>query len=267
MLTGRLRVPEGEAVGTAVIFNGPALIEGTVTETLVVFNGRTEIAGTVLGDVVVFNGGVVVFSGGHVGGSVVSRAVPRIEPGGVVDGDLRGLARRFDFEDLGFVGRIAWWIGYTVSTLILGLLLLGFAPRLDSAIADAVELRFGASAGLGIAAFFLLPIGAVLLLVIVVAIPLGLFLLLALALIDTIGYVAGAHAVGRMFVRSPTSRFAAFLAGLGVLRLLALIPYVGGLVWVLATILGLGTLIVSGRRLPAAELPVAVPPPPAPALP
>ena len=264
VLTGRLRVPEGDAVSTAVIFNGPALIEGTVTDRLVVFNGRTEISGTVDGDVVVFNGGLVIRSGGHVGGDVFSRAVPQIEAGATVDGDLKGIARRFAFEDLGFAVRIAWWIGYTVSTLILGLLLLGFAPRLDGAITGAVERRFGASVGLGAAAFFLLPLAAVLLIAVIVAIPLGLFLLLAYALVYTVGYVAGAQAVGRMLVKPPTSRFLAFLAGLGILRLLALVPFVGGFLWGLASILGLGVLIVGSRSAPRLEASAVVPPPPAP---
>ncbi|RPJ14791.1 MAG: hypothetical protein EHM22_01515, partial [Actinobacteria bacterium] len=47
VLTGELLVPEGETVGTAVIFNGDATIEGTVTKSVVVFNGDVEIAGTV----------------------------------------------------------------------------------------------------------------------------------------------------------------------------------------------------------------------------
>lgn len=262
VLTGRLRVPAGEAVATAVIFNGPALIEGTVTEDLIVFNGRTEIVGTVDGDVVVFNGGLVIRSGARVGGDVFSRPVPQVEAGATVEGDVHGIARRFDFEDLGFAGRVAWWIGYTISTLILGLILLAMIPSFDGTIAWAVDRRFGASAGLGAAAFFLLPIVAIVFLVVIVAIPLGLFLLLAFALIYTIGYVAGAHAVGRMVVRPPTSRFLAFAAGLGILRLLALIPYAGGLIWGLASILGFGVLIMAARRgRPESEASVLSPPP------
>ncbi len=263
-MTGRLGVVEGETVGTAVIFNGPALIEGTVTESLVVFNGATVISGTVGGDVVVFNGRVVIRAGAHVGGDVFSRSTPQVEAGATVDGDITGLARRFDFEDFGFAGRIAWWIAYSISTLILGLVLLLFAPALDGAIVGALERRFGASVGLGAAVFFLLPIVAVLLIAIIVAIPLGLFLILAFALLYTVGYVFGAHAFGRLLVKPPTSRFPAFLAGWGILRLLGLIPYAGGLIWMLSSILGLGVLVVvargSGLRV---QTPAIVPPPPA----
>jgi len=98
-----------------------------------------------------------------------------------------------------------------------------------------------------------------------VAIPLGLFLLLALALLYTIGYVAGAHVLGRRLVAWPRSRFVAFLAGWGILRLLALIPVIGGLVWIVAAIFGLGVLWVAMRRSPTApatpETPAAPPMP------
>ncbi|MGZ8597453.1 MAG: hypothetical protein ACXWXB_04580, partial [Actinomycetota bacterium] len=105
----------------------------------------------------------------------------------------------------------------------------------------------GATIGFGVGAFFLLPIAAVLLLVIVVAIPLGVFLMLAFALLYTVGYVAGAHVLGRRLMAPPKSRFVAFLAGWAILRAIALIPFLGGLTWMVAAIVGLGALWVAAR--------------------
>jgi hypothetical protein len=265
VITGGLVVPEGETVKTAVVFNGPVRIDGTVSETLVVFNGRTEISGSVDEDVVVFNGRVLVRSGAEVGGDVFSRGDAQIEDGATVRGEVGAVPTRFDFEDLWFPGRIAWWVGYSVSTLVLGLILFLFAPRLDDAIVDAVRNRRGRSIGLGIALFFLVPIAGVLLLVTIVGIPLGLFVLLALALLYTIGYVAGAHALGRMIVKPPVSAIPAFLAGLGILRLAAFVPILGGLTWLVASIVGLGVLAVAARRPRAAAVayePTPIPPSP-----
>ncbi len=117
----------------------------------------------------------------------------------------------------------------------------------------------GGSFGFGAAIFFLLPIVAVLLLVLVVTIPLGLFLLLALALLYTLGYVAGAHVLGRQLVKPPSSRFLAFLIGWMILRGIGLIPVLGGLVWVLASIAGLGAVVLAARG----SSPTAVPSVPA----
>jgi cytoskeletal protein CcmA (bactofilin family) len=260
VFSGRLVVAEGETVDSAVIFNGPATIDGRVTGSLVVFNGRTVISGTVDGDVVVFNGSVTVRSGASVGGDLVTVDSPTVEPGATVRGDQRRVSAEFDAAEFGFASRFAWWVGYTVSTLLLGLALLALAPAFDLSVARAARERTGVSIGLGAAAFFLLPAVAVLLLVIVVAIPLGLFLLLAFALLYTAGYVAAAHALGRRLVAPPKSRFVAFLAGWAILRGLALIPVIGGLVWMLAAIFGLGVLWVAARRSAAPlETPAATP--------
>lgn len=265
VLTGRLVVPEGETVKTAVIFNGSALIDGTVAETLVVFNGRTEITGTVEEDVIVFNGHVVLRSGSRVGGNVISLEDPQVEDGATVGGSVDHLAERWDFYDVTFIGRFAWWLAYTVSTLVLGLVLLLLAPRLDPASVRALRNRPWATIGFGLLVFVLLPIVAVLLFVTIVGIPLGLFLLLALALLYSIGYVVGALTLGRLGIKETTSRYVAFLAVWGVLRLIALIPFVGGFAWIVVTVLGLGALWVAGREarreVRTVAPPLAQPPP------
>ena len=266
VLNGQLNVGEGETVDTAVLFHGSASIAGTVTKSLVVFDGATEISGHVHGDVVVFNGAVTVRSTARIDGNLVTSETPTVEPGATVTGQRQRISTRFNADAIGVASRVAWWIGYSVSTLVLGLLLLLFAPALDGAIIRAARTRIGASFGFGAAVFFLLPIVALLFLVTVVALPLGLFMLLAIGLLYTVGYVAGAHAIGRLLVKAPTSRFLAFLAGWGILRVLALIPVLGGIAWTLASIFGLGVLWVAGRRTAAEPMAAhTLPPPPLPA--
>lgn len=248
VLHGQLLVAEGETVGAAVIFDGPAMIDGTVRDALVVFNGDVQITGAVRADVVVFNGDVVVLSGARIGGDLASQGEVTVEEGATIVGEQRSINADVDAANVGFASRFAWWLAYSLSTLALGLILLAFAPRLDDAIWRVARERRGPSIVVGLAFFFLLPIVAVMLLVTIVGIPLGLFLLLALALLYTVGYVAGAHALGRMVVKPPKSRFIAFLAGWAIVRALALVPILGGLVWTVTAIVGLGVLGVAARR-------------------
>ena len=266
VLTGRLEVAEGEVVDTAVIFDGPAQIDGTVRESVVVFNGDAEVTGTVEDDVWVFNGDLVIRSGAEVGGDLVTRSTPEVEDGATVRGDRSDVMVRWDVDFVDFAGRVAWWVAYSVSTLVLGLLLLAFAPALAPTIGDVVRFRLGASIGWGLGLFFLLPIAAVLLLVTLVGIPLGLYTLLALALIYTVGYVVALIGVGGLLLRSNPSRYLTFLVGWLVLRLLALIPVAGGLLWFAASVWGLGLLAVAIRRgsTVALETPATPPMPPAP---
>ena len=267
VLTGGLVVPEGETAKTVVVFNGGVRIDGTVTQTLVVFNGRTEIAGTVGEDVIVFNGSVVLRSGSRVGGDVVSRQAPQIEDGATVEGSVDDLPTRWDYWDITFVGRLAWWLAYSVSTLVLGLVLLMLARALDPASVRALRERLGGTIGFGLVWFVVLPIVAVLLSVTIVGAPLGLFLLLALGLVYSISYVVGALALGRLVVKDPRSRYMAFLAGWGAFRLIALVPFLGGIAWFVATLLGLGTLWVAARAAPIESRPVAPPLAPLPPVP
>jgi hypothetical protein len=167
-----------------------------------------------------------------------------------------------DWDITWFAGRFLWWLGYTVSVLILGMLLLAFAPGLDGAILEGIRGRLGATIGWGVALFFLIPIAAGILLVTVVGTPLGLFVLLGLALLYTVGYTASVIGLGRLLMSS-SSRYVAFLVAWLILRGLALIPVVGGLVWLAAAAWGLGLLAVAIRG-PRAERSAMAPPPPPP---
>jgi cytoskeletal protein CcmA (bactofilin family) len=272
VLNGRLVVSKDQTVDNAVILNGPAQIVGTVRDTLFVLNGNVDVWGTVGKDVVCVNGDVVIHSGAHVGGDLVTQSSPQVEPGATISGRQRNVATRIDLRGLGFASRFVWWVGYSASTLFLGLLLLLLFPALDAAAGRVWRDRAGEAVGFGVAAFFLLPIAAVLFLVTIVGIPLGLFLLLALALVDTVGYVAGTMVLGRLLVKPPSSRFLAFLLGWVILRAIGLVPILGGFVWLVTSLVGLGVLAVAGRRATPAAPPAAPaspppppPPPPAPA--
>ena len=269
ILNGRAVVPEGETVGSITIFNGPARIDGTVRDTVVVFNGDTEISGTVGRDVVSFNGDVLIRSGAEVGGNLVTSSDPTIEQGATVRGDQQNVATRFDAEDFGLASRIAWWIGVTVSTLILGMLLVLFAPRAAESLEMIARDRLGSSIAWGVGLLILLPLVAIIALVTIVALPLGLALLAGLGLLYMVGYVAATYVVGRLIIKPPKSPYLAFLVGWVILRLLALIPVVGGLAWVLAAAWGLGLLAAAARRegtTPSRER-IAETPPPTPSLP
>jgi cytoskeletal protein CcmA (bactofilin family) len=265
VLNGRLDIAADQTVDSAVILNGPARIDGTVRESVFVLNGDAEISGTVGEDVVVVNGDVVVRSSAEIDGDLVTNGSPTIEEGATVKGNRTSVVTRFDFEGLGFAGRILWWFAYSASVLAVGLLLLAITPGLATSVRDAVRRRTGASIGLGVAAFFLLPIASVILLVTVIGTPLGLFLLLALALIYTVGYAVALYAVGTLVLAADKNRFLVFVIGWLIVRVVALIPFVGGLLWMAGAIWGLGLLIV-GRRGTQAALPEATtaPPPPPP---
>jgi cytoskeletal protein CcmA (bactofilin family) len=274
VLTGRLEVKAGDTFNDAVIFDGDATIDGTVTHSVVAFNGDVTVTGTVDQDVVALNGRVTIADGATVGGNVVSSKAPLVAPGATVTGDVNQQTFNVDVGNLAIVSRIAYWVAATVSSFLIGLVLTLAWPRASDAIAAAARDRVGPSIGWGFLMFFGIPIVGGILLVTLVGALLGLGMLLALVLIYSVGYAAGALAFGRLLLKPPTGRFLAFLLGWGILRLVALVPVLGGLLFVAATVWGLGAITVAAYRAsrgaaPGAIVPIpeAAPMPPMPSAP
>jgi hypothetical protein len=258
VLTGHASVPEGESFDSVVIFDGPATIEGTVNRSVVVFNGPVTISGSVAEEVVAFNGTITVRSGATVGGDLVSRTDPVIEEGAVVEGEIGRDPGRLFRDPFPFIGRVEAWLAVSVSTLALGLLLLALAPRAADAVAAAWRTGMGPSIGWGLLLLVGLPIVAIVAFITIVGIPFGFGLGLALFMIYAGGYTAGGWLLGRTLLKPPTSRFGAFLVGLAILRAVALVPILAGLLGFVATVVGLGAIAVAlwrARRTTAAPAP------------
>jgi hypothetical protein len=250
VVTGSVVVAPRQTVGDVVIVDGPVTISGRVSGDVVAVHGRVRIlGGRVAGDVSDVSDRIVVSRGARVGGDLnYGDERPVVAPGAVVGGETK----KFDVGDAfpfsGFGVLLAVWLAVSVSSLVLGLALLAFAPRAADA-ADVVGRDApGPSIGWGALLVFGLPILAVLALVTLIGIPLGAGLLLAVAPIYAVGYVTGAWLLGRRILRPAASRFVGFLVGWVILRVVALIPVAGGLGWLAATVFGLGALIVAAWR-------------------
>ena len=250
VLSGGANVTKGETVGDVVVFDGPVNIAGRAQGTVAAFNGRVTVSGSVAEDVIAFKGRVTIQDGARVGGDVHSISDANVSRGARVQGDVGRInPRDFEFDAFGVgAAKFAIWAAVTVSTFLLGLLIVVLLPRAADATFEAGNNRPGASAGWGLLWFFAIPLLGVLLLVTVVGIPLGLGLLLAMLPLYSLGYTMSAWFVGRKVVGPPRSRFLALLAGIVILRVIALIPILGGLVWLAATIFGLGLMAAGAPK-------------------
>jgi hypothetical protein len=246
VITGSIAVPAGQTTGDLVIVDGPATIAGHVDGDVIAVNGVVTISGTVDGDVVAVAKRARLLPSARVDGDVTyGDKKPAVAPGAVVTGDVSHENWRFG-EGFGWAVQLIWWLIVSVSTLVLGLALLAFGPRAAEAAWVVSQERTGLACAWAAGLFFGLPIAAVLALVTVVGLPLGIALLLALVPLMLIGYVTSCYLFGRIIVGkrgwSPTRTF---LAGWGVARLVALLPFAGGLLWAVASAFGLGVLLLA----------------------
>jgi hypothetical protein len=249
VLSGAVVVRPGELVSDVVIANGPVAVAGRASGDVVALHGRVTITGRVHGDVVALkSNAITVGPRARIGGDLVYRGRrPAVPPGGVA-GDVRKLnvgkvAAPFSFAAAGAV-----WLAVSVSSLVLGLVLLWLAPRAADAVLEASRTGVGPAIGWGFAALIGLPLVAIIAVLTLVGIPLGIGLGLALFPLFALGYTTSAWILGRRLLGPPRGRALAFLAGWGILRLVAIVPALGELAWLAATVFGLGVLAVTTWR-------------------
>ena len=213
------------------------------TDHVVITGGAVVAPEQTAGDVVVIDGPVTI--AGHATGDVVSVSGP-IRLTGRIDGDLIAVSDR---ALLGPRARVGGDLRYGDERPVL-------APG-----ARAVAERLGATIGWGVAIAIGAPLLAILALVTLVGIPFGIGLLLAAIPVLLVAYTTTAWVLGRRVLRDRSqSPWAALLAGWGILRVLALIPVVGGLVGLVATLVGLGALAVALWRAHTPSAPAALEP-------
>lgn len=244
VVVGDVVVDRGQTAGDVVVANGDVTVRGKVDGDIVVGDGDVTIRGKVGGDVVTFAGTAILGRRAHVEGDVVyGDKRPQIASGSKVDGDIK----KIDAGDVGLGVHIAVWAAVTLSTFVLGLLLLLLFPKAADAFARTLKAKTGMAALTGVLAFLLLPVIGVALLLTILGIPLGAGVLLAVLPLYGLAYTVSAFAIGRLILKK-SPRIVAFLVGLVLLRGLAIVPFLGPVVWVVATILGLGALLLTALR-------------------
>lgn len=268
VITGGAVVPAGQTAGDVIVVDGPVRIAGRATGDVVAVSGPIRITGRVDGDVVAVSDRAFLAPTARVGGDLLyGDESPALAQGARVDGKVEKEEWNDVFSSPAWsvAGPLAWWLAVSISTLLVGVLLLLLAPRMLGAAARAARGRPGAVIGWGILIAIALPLVAILALVTLVGIPFGIALLLALVPVMLVAYATSTWILGRRLVKEPRSPWLALLAGWGVLRLLALIPVLGFLVGLAATVIGLGALVVALWRVrrPEATAPATGSPAPA----
>jgi hypothetical protein len=248
-LNGDIRIPAGESSDTVIVINGDAIVDGTVTGGLVVINGDATVNGSVDEEVVVINGSVTLGDTARVGGDVsLVRSDLTRAPGAVVEGTVAERSE-FGFGRAGAVFSFLVWLGFTIVVLLAGLLFAAVGGRQLTGAAALLTSSVGGTLLGALLVWVGIPILAVLAFVTLVGIPLGFALLLfLLPALWLLGYLVAGARLGTWLLdlmHRPVAAdhpYLAVLLGLVVLQLVLWIPVLGGLIWVLAGVLGAGAL-------------------------
>jgi hypothetical protein len=245
----------GRAMGDVAALDGSVWVTGSVGGDVIVLGGDAELASTavVAGDVFALGGSVRAAPGARVGGRMVSHATFRSAWLTLIEGPTLGLSALDPLVIGGKLALITAWLALT-------LLLLAVSGRELSATAESVMARPLGNVLVGLTAVLALLLAAVFFSAFagaLIGVPLlALVVLFALAL-KLWGTVAVFLAAGRVLLtrlpgrRRPTALDAA-VAGLLVLGLVKLLPWIGAWGWTAVTLLGVGATLDTkfGRREP-----------------
>jgi hypothetical protein len=247
VITGGANIAAGETAGDVIVVDGTVRIAGHVTGDVVSVSGPVRVSGRIDGDLIAVSDRAVLGRTARVGGDLrYGDERPVLARGATVGGKVKNEDWADAANGWGWVSLIGWWLAVSVSTLVVGVLLVALAPAALYATERALRERFGATVAWGIGIAIGVPLLAILALVTLVGIPFGIALLLAAIPVLLVAYVTCAWLVGRRLLRNrSTARWAALFLGWGVLRVLALIPVLGAIVGLVATVVGLGALAVA----------------------
>ena len=247
IITGGFELGPQQVAGDVVVIDGDVVLAGRVTGDVVAVSGDLQILGTVEGDATTISGRATLGPRSQVDGDLVySDEEPQLAPGAEIGGEVR----EEDWSEIGdapwaIIGAAALWIAVGLSLLVLGVALVAIFPRAADAAYEAADAQIWLVVALGLAAVIGLPLVIGLAAISLVGIPLAIVVGLAVVPLWALGYVTCCYVLGRQIVRDGPHHILAFLAGLGVLRGVALVPVVGAIAWIPAVVVGLGALIVA----------------------
>lgn len=262
VVSGDVTIPRGETVDGIYVASGDVHLAGRSTGDVILAAGDATVSGRIEGDLVTFGGRARLLPRAFVSGDVrYGDERPLIAPAAIVEGDVSKESWSDSGALFSLIGGFVLWLAVGISAAILGVLLLLIAPRAADAVYARSRERIGPVIAIGIAIAICLPVAAVIAAVTLVGLPLALGIVLALLPLGAVAYVASAWALGRRIVKEPRGRILAFLAGLGILRLVALIPVLGFFVGLAAAVFGLGLLgaAIGAAREPRGPAPAQSP--------
>ena len=253
----RVQILESTVIRGGVAAAASSLeIDGTVEEDLRAAAGELVLRGTVRGDANVIADRLDLAPDARIEGDLDYRTRIPLSPEAAarVTGTVR-YEEPID-EDEEDDGSAAWsfvfWTWQAGAALLAGLLAVALFRPLMQQLASAIAGETTLGALLGFGAFLIVPVGAAVVMMTLVGLPIGIIatLLFAVALYVAklpIAVWAGDQLLARAG-RPDASPYAAVAVGILALYLLFEIPWLGGLFWLAATWLGLGAMVLSGRR-------------------
>ena len=222
------------------MIEGNATLHGATVETIVIVSGTLalEEGTTVLGNVRSIKSTVTQAEGVEIAGDIKG-----------VDAELIALGA--------FLGPAAllFALGMFLASLVAGLLLAAIGSRQVRAAEVVIAAEPLKVFGAGLLGVIVIPILAIVAMVTIVGAPLGIGILLGfMPLLAFVGFLVagtflGEELLGTRKEPAVARPYKGAVLGIVLLQVIGLVPIVGGLATAVASILGLGAILLLGWRI------------------
>jgi cytoskeletal protein CcmA (bactofilin family) len=266
--------PDAIVGGHLTVGGGEVQMDGLVAGNVNVGAGRLDLGGRVNGDVSADAGELVFGEGAFIGGDL-DYTSPNATSG--ADDVVSGLVSwtQGDAGELGEVRKspsvigslVAWtlWTGWSyTSKLVVGVILLLLFGTAAGGVSRVMVDKPAQSLGYGVAGFLFLPLASLLAMALIIPMPLGFLGMSAFFILLYLSQLFAAQAIGDLILRRfrPDAWGAPMLSlaiGLIPLVLFSSLPWIGFLVWFMATVMGAGALWMRIRMKTTSKTPSKTP--------
>lgn len=227
---------------------------GAEVESAVSIGGSVNVAGSVRADVVAIGGNIVLDSSAVIGGNVVSIGGKVIKmPGAKVMGESKQISMGATTMATGAkmlaLGGIILSILITIAYIILASLTVIFFRKQIGGTSYKIEKKFWQVFGWGLLGIILIPVICILLVVSLIGVFFVPLFIILVAAAGFFGYIAASQLLGKkIFVylkQKGKPMGMEVLVGIVVLFLLGLLPFIGWIFTCLASIVGLGSVMLT----------------------
>lgn len=257
-------LPEFSIGGSAVLSGGDVTINTPIGGELRVAAGQLTLNADVAGDAHLVGEKVRIGPEVHIRGDLRHRAnTIDISPTATVDGEIVALEAPTtpDYEKWGARAAAAaavFFLAFVIGAAILVVVVSLTLPSLMNGAATMIRTKPFSTLGIGFLTVAAAPAVIALLFASILGIPLALMILSFYLAAFPLALAAFAYFVG-MQGRALMSKTATDAPGagariiwsalsVGILLVLGLIPFVGGLIWLIAYVIGMGAIVTRGGK-------------------
>jgi cytoskeletal protein CcmA (bactofilin family) len=243
--------PTGKVGGSVTTFLNTLTIDGTVGRDVLAFGNETTIAGNIGGGIQAQGNTLKFNSGAQVNGPVKFKGnhTPEVSSGAklAVPVVFTQEEHHSRYRDSGFY---VWKVFWIAALILFGLVLFVLLPTFARATVDSAE-RYGASFGLGVLVLFGVPVAALIACITVVGLLIGIstFILWIAAMWFAqivVGTIVGQWLMGH--TRETWQLIGRMAVGVILVRVVEMLPYLGGWVKFAVLLWGMGAISLAIYR-------------------